>query len=96
MPLFYKFRIFGHSMEPYIREKDTIIISKIPYLFKSPKINDIVAFQGKENNTMVKRIKYIKNNKFFLLGDNKSDSLDSRNFGSISREQILGKLIFKF
>ena len=83
-------------MEPYIREKDTIIISKIPYLFKSPKINDIVAFQGKENNTMVKRIKYIKNNKFFLLGDNKSDSLDSRNFGSISREQILGKLIFKF
>lgn len=32
-------------------------------------------------------------NQYFVIGDNYSDSLDSRIFGPISKEQILGKII---
>lgn len=32
---------------------------------------------------------------YFVLGDNLDDSLDSRDFGLISKSQIIGKPYFK-
>lgn len=37
----------------------------------------------------------VPNNKFLVLGDNRSYSYDSRNFGLIDKSQIIGKLILK-
>lgn len=82
-------------MEPSIRNGEKIIASYIPYLFKTPKINDIVIVRLKDNLILVKRIIQISNGKYFVLGDNKKDSLDGRSFGNLSRKQILGKMIFK-
>lgn len=82
-------------MEPFLKENDLIIVSNIPYLFKKPRINDIVAFRTKENIILIKRIKRIINNRYLLLGDNSSDSFDSRSFGEIEKESILGKFIYK-
>jgi len=36
----------------------------------------------------------LKENEFFVLGDNINNSYDSRNYGPISYEQILGKKFF--
>lgn len=83
-------------MEPTLCENDIIIVSSIPYLFKNPQINDIVAIKNKGNKILVKRIKEVINKKYKVLGDNKNDSFDSRNFGTIDRKQIIGKYIFKF
>lgn len=83
-------------MEPLLRNQDTLLVSNLPYLFKKPKINDIVVFEYKKGNMMIKRIIGIRNNKFFVTGDNKKDSLDSRSFGEISKNRILGKVIYKF
>lgn len=35
-------------------------------------------------------------NSYFILGDNLSNSIDSRNFGSVTPDMILGKVIFKY
>ena len=35
----------------------------------------------------------IGENKFFVLGDNREESIDSRSFGAVVKEQILGTLI---
>lgn len=82
-------------MNPVLKNGDTILVSGILYLFKTPKINDIVAFKRKEGEVLIKRIKEIKNGKFYLSGDNKFDSFDSKNFGFIAKENIIGKLIHK-
>ncbi len=96
MLLIFKLKISGHSMEPTLRENDLILISIVPYLFKKPKINDIVAFRRKKEETIfIKRIKKIENSKYFVYGDNKNDSYDSSRFGEITKKQIMGKYIYK-
>ena len=37
----------------------------------------------------------MKKDKYFVQGDNKNDSLDSRRLGRISKRQIIGKVIYK-
>lgn len=95
MLLLAKFKIVGHSMEPRIKTGETVLVSSIPYWFKNPKINDIVAFKDNNGKVLIKRIGGIKNKKYFVQGDNKNDSLDSRRLGLISKNQIIGEFIYK-
>ena len=83
-------------MEPLIKSNDTLLVSGLPYLFKNPKINDIVALREKGNKMLIKRITKIHNDKYFVQGDNLKDSYDSRKFGEIFKNQILGKVIYFF
>lgn len=61
--------------------------------FVNPKIGDIVAIKvnGKE---IVKRIQKVRNEEYFVVGDNKKGSTDSRSFGWISKSEIIGKVIW--
>ena len=45
---------------------------------------------GNTSNFKVK----VKNNSYFILGDNREDSLDSRYYGSFNKKKILGKTNF--
>lgn len=82
-------------MAPTFSEGENVLVSSIPLIFEKPKKGDVVVFE-KYNRFYIKRIKKIKEEKYFLVGDNKKDSEDSRRFGSVAREQIKGKIIYKF
>jgi type IV secretory pathway protease TraF len=83
-------------MEPFIKNNSLVLTSGVPYLFKNPKINDIVAFkEDKDGIILIKRITKNEKDGYFVQGDNKSDSLDSRQLGRISKRQIIGKVIYK-
>lgn len=79
-------------MSPKINEGREVLVSSIPFLFLNPKSGDIVAFK-KGDKVFIKRIKKIEEDKYYLIGDNEKDSLDSRNFGSIDKKNIIGKVI---
>lgn len=85
---FARFRLQGHSMEPTLKEGDFVLV----YKWTTPKIGDVVAFKESEK-VFIKRIKNAKNNVFFVEGDNKPDSLDSRKIGLIKKWQIIGKVV---
>lgn len=71
---------------------------------KRPKVGDLIVFYSPENNQtlLIKRISRIisENNptnafsekKYFVEGDNKENSRDSRYFGCISDSLIVGKI----
>ncbi len=81
-------------MEPNLLNNQTVLASSIPFIFSKPKNGDLVVFKV-DNRIYVKRVKEIKNQKFFLIGDNKKDSLDSKKFGWIAKKDIIGKVIHK-
>lgn len=39
---------------------------------------------------------YLKEDEYFILGDNRNISMDSRDFGVIKRKELVGKIFFKF
>ena len=92
--LLSRFKIVGHSMMPGFSENDNVLASSAPFILRKPRIGDVVIFE-KDKKQFVKRINKIDNGKYCLLGDNKNDSKDSRNFGLIERDQIKGKVILK-
>ena len=83
-------------MSPTFVNGDKILISYIPYLVKGIKEGDIVVAKSpKDNINIIKRITKIKNNLYYIEGDNKKFSKDSNNFGYINKNDILSKYIFK-
>jgi signal peptidase I len=82
-------------MEPAIKNQQRVLISKIPYFFSEPGVKEIVAFK-KNQKILVKRIVKKTGDKYFLAGDNLKDSFDSRSFGFISKNDILGKVMYIF
>ncbi len=92
--LLSRFKISGHSMAPTYSEGDNVLVSSLPLIFARPKKRDVVVFE-KFNRFYIKRIAKIEKGKYFLVGDNKKDSFDSRRFGSVKRNQIKAKVILK-
>ena len=72
---------------------DHVNIESIGSIF----VNDIELEIKNVNNTNNGDIFEIKlaDNEYFLVGDNRENSFDSRMFGSISSDRIIGKAYFK-
>ncbi|MDP3988249.1 MAG: S26 family signal peptidase, partial [Candidatus Levybacteria bacterium] len=87
------FKISGHSMQPSFIEGDFVIATPIPYFFYSPKAGDVVVFKVKDGKKFIKRIFKKKDESYYLIGDNRNDSKDSKDFGWIKRKAIIGKVI---
>lgn len=97
--------VSGNSMEPALTDGQILIVYKAAYWVESPQNGDIVVVQhGTEQ--YIKRIAAcpgeippgekdtLPNGRYYILGDNQSVSIDSRSFGSVSEELIIGR-IFK-
>ena len=96
----------GHSMTPAIKPGAVLLVCKafygirIPgsgvYLVRwgVPRERDVVVFFTPLGEIAVKRCgEFPPGNMFFALGDNQSQSYDSRNYGPVSNDSIIGKVL---
>lgn len=58
-------------------------------------VNHIVAMSGSENIISNFGPMVVDQNHYFVLGDNRANSLDSRFLGLINRHEIYGKFLFR-
>jgi nickel-type superoxide dismutase maturation protease len=88
-----KFKIHGESMYPTFKPGQEIISFNWAYLGKKPKVGEIIVikYSGKE---IIKRVKKVEGEEVFVEGDNKDESTDSRHFGSVKVENVVGKVIY--
>ena len=80
-------------MNPTFKAGDVVLVNRLSYIFSKPKIGDSVIL--KREKYIIKRVTKTKDNAFFVMGDNKKQSTDSRKFGWLNKKEIVGKVILK-
>ena len=87
-------RVVGNSMEQTISEGDLITYKKINPKNLELEVGDIVVASHPKikNKLIIKRIYQIHQNKFDLRGDNSLSSTDSREWGLVELDLIVGKV----
>lgn len=81
-------------MLPAYKNGDIVVVLK-KWLLQLHKNDTVIAKDPRDKRIILKRIKQVKNNQFFIVGDNEKESTDSRQFGWIKRKQIIGKVTIK-
>lgn len=80
-------------MYPMLKNGEVVLVDKDA---KVIEVGDIVLAKHpiEQITDVIKRVQNInERGHYFLIGDNLEDSNDSRNFGSVTREYIKGKVI---
>ncbi|MDR2597513.1 MAG: S26 family signal peptidase [Treponema sp.] len=96
----------GHSMEPAIKNGTVLIISRLTYGIRlpwrqeyllrwaRPKPGEVVIFYTPMGELAVKRCTELTDgDSFFAVGDNDLASYDSRAYGYVSINNIIGKVL---
>ncbi len=82
-------RVVGNSMSPTLSNGQFILVYKTSKF----KVGDVVvAYMNKRE--VVKRIIRMSNGSVFLEGDNKLESTDSREHGSLIDKYVIGKVVW--
>ena len=105
------FLVSGASMEPTYHDGDYLIVDEISYRVSDPKKDDVIIFRYPKipkvffikriialpNEEIVldgKEIK-LKNDEYFVMGDNRDASSDSRVWGPVPKKLIVGRSIVR-
>jgi signal peptidase I len=96
----------GRSMVPAIYPGTVLLVNRLAYglrlpwtrkyllRWSLPKTGDVVVFLTPQGQLAVKRCgTVIGKDEFFALGDNSLESYDSRSYGPIRADSVMGKVI---
>ena len=83
--------IYGHSMIPSYAPGEVVLVK-----YGAPfTVGDVVLINF-THRTDIKRVKEILGNRVFVQGDHEAVSIDSRNYGPVKDNLIIGKVIYRF
>lgn len=95
-----RFRVTGTSMVPLLQPDEEVLVDLNAYRHTSPRLGDIVVAEHphRPGFRLIKRIVSIDDDHghYFLEGDNRSESTDSRTFGAVSTAHIIGQVTSRF
>lgn len=87
---FGKAVVRGLSMVPNLGFGDELLIRYGAQV----AVGDVIVFRRSGQND-IKRVESMSDEGIFVLGDNAMASLDSRDYGLIRHDQVLGKALFR-
>lgn len=94
-----RYRVKGNSMFPTLKEGETVLVNLRAYLQQPPQPDDIVIalHPNFPDQKIFKRVQFVNEyGRIYLIGDNKAESSDSRDFGTLPPETIVGKVTSRF
>jgi signal peptidase I len=105
--LFKAVELRGDSMSPNFNDGDWLLFRLLPAKVRVGKlVGKVVLIQrnsdlGKDFLQVKRVIKADESNesnktKFWVEGDNKSASTDSRSWGALDSTEVIGKLLFRY
>lgn len=96
--LFPLVEVCGDSMNPTYVDGDYVLTKRV-FFRKKVKVGDVLIFKcprdyDRLNIKRVDDITYVDGKvHYYFLGDNSSDSYDSRNYGFVSKNRVYSKVI---
>jgi signal peptidase I len=110
--LVQRYRVEGRSMLRAYAPGDRLLVEKLSYRWRSPRVGEVMVVRqaAASGRLDLKRIaagpgaivtvhgaqQYLGNNEWYVLGDNLSESADSRQLGPISQHDIVGRVWFRY
>ena len=93
--MFQVIRVTGDSLSPEYQEGDFVLVVKIPFFLRTIRPGDVVTFRQIAYGTLIKRVERIDadGELLYVVGEH-PDSTDSRRFGPVPREDVIGKVIW--
>ena len=92
-----RYVVEGNSMEPAFHAGDRLLVNRRAYRSRRPRVGDVVVVRDPERtgHLLLKRVARppdsATSSGVYLLGDNAAESRDSREFGMIDENRIIGK-----
>jgi nickel-type superoxide dismutase maturation protease len=85
-------RVDGFSMAPTLLPGDLVLITPMQAEATLPALGSIVVARhpGRSSTRIIKRLAEIQAGRLVLLGDNPGASTDSRQFGAVPRQLLIG------
>ena len=94
-----RFRVTGLSMTPLLQPGEEILVDLHAYQKSFPQVGEIViaAHPYYSDLHIIKRVVFVaEDGSCFLQGDNLTESSDSRSFGTIDLDKIIGRVTSRF
>ncbi|MBD0267848.1 MAG: nickel-type superoxide dismutase maturation protease [Cyanobacteria bacterium Co-bin8] len=94
-----RFRVVGQSMLPLLQPGEEVLVDLNAYSVKPPCSGDIVVARQpqKPDLQIVKWVVRVEaDGRCYLQGLNLAESTDSRSFGLVPLEAILGRVVCRF
>lgn len=85
--------IVGNSMYPTLLDGERKHSRRFFKRFDEPKIGRIYVYRDPTGKLVIKRLKMIKDDLCYFVGDNPSMSYDSRYYGFINKNRIVALLM---
>jgi hypothetical protein len=102
---FKKVEVRGDSMSPNYNEGDWLLFRLLPAKSKADELVGKVVLIKRRSNLgedflQVKRVIHVHNSnnetEIWVEGDNKGASTDSRSWGALDSDEVIGKLILRY
>lgn len=91
--LFPNLDIVGNSMYPTLLDGEKKHSRRFFNKFDTPKIGRIYVYRDPTGKLVIKRLKMIKDDLCYFVGDNSAMSYDSRYYGFVNRKHIVALLM---
>ncbi|MEL7038299.1 MAG: nickel-type superoxide dismutase maturation protease [Cyanobacteria bacterium J06592_8] len=94
-----RFQVVGVSMLPQLLPGDEVLVDERAYQRVHPSSEDVVIVRSPQQPDLrlIKRVFAVdQDGACFVQGDNPSQSIDSRSFGWVERDLILGRVTSRF
>ena len=95
--MFRIIKIEGESMSPDYNNGDFVIVTRLPLLLNTVKINSVLVFTTQNYGILIKKISDIDRvkKKYFFKGSNKN-SVTTEMIGAIDKKDIIGVVLLHF
>ncbi len=92
-----RFLVSGDSMLPAYPAGSRLFVSRTFYILCKLRVGDVVVLHDpRDGRLILKRIQSENSKEYLVIGDNSVESTDSRHFGPVKKEDIIGKVMFQY